>query len=198
MLDLLKFGYIRLTNRVLFPQVNAHSNARGQTVVKSSPAQMSSRVTTARTPARSASTAPCVTSASWGATTWRNMPADTQASIPACSRAPVWPRGAAAPCPCLPLTLETRVLQGCDTPTPCCADKRIIQLHTLAPEVARPQAVFAFPKITHQPSNHYLNAPLLGKTCPTVNGNSFEPESNFLFRFLRWLIDIYSGISDSF
>lgn len=109
LLELLKF-YSRLTNGVLLPQVNAHLNVRGQTAVKSSPAQTSSRATTARTQVRSASPAPCVTSASWGATTWRNMPAATQASTPACCRAPVWPRGAAAPCPCLPLTLETRVL----------------------------------------------------------------------------------------
>lgn len=97
----------------VFPQVSAPSSAPGQTVARSSRVQTSWRVTTAHTRGRSASTARCVTSASWGATTWLNMPGDTQASIPACCRAPVLPRDAAAPCPCPPLTLETRAL-GCE------------------------------------------------------------------------------------
>lgn len=78
---------------------------------------MSWRVTTAHTRARSASTVQCVTSASSGATTWLNMPGDTQASIPACFRAPVQPRDAATPCPCPRLTLETKALLGCETNT---------------------------------------------------------------------------------
>lgn len=43
------------------------------------------------------------------------MPEDTQASIPACSRAPAQPRDAVALCPCRPLTLETKALSGCET-----------------------------------------------------------------------------------
>lgn len=99
----------------VFPQVSAPSSAPGRTVARSSPAQTSWRATTAHTPARSASTARCATSVSWGATTWLNTPDDTQASTPACCRAPARPRDAAAPCRCLPPTLETRALQGCET-----------------------------------------------------------------------------------
>lgn len=98
----------------VFPQASAPSNVPGPTVARSSPGQTSWRVTTARTRARSASTAHCVTSASWGATTWQNTPGDMRASIPACCRAPVQPRDAAAPRRCLPLTLETGVLPGCE------------------------------------------------------------------------------------
>lgn len=118
----------------VFPQANVHLNVRGQTAGRSSPAPMSWRVTTARTRARSASTAPCVTSASWGATTWPNTPAVTQASIPACSRAPAWPRGAAAPCPCLPLTPEAGVLSACETHTHVlCTHKQMMEVDGVDP-----------------------------------------------------------------
>lgn len=98
----------------VFPQVNAPLSAPGPSVVRSSPAQMNWHVTIAHTRARSASTVQCVTSASWGATTWLNMPGDMQASIPACSKAQVLQRGAGAPC-LSPVILVTRALLGCES-----------------------------------------------------------------------------------
>lgn len=134
----------------VFPQVSAPSSVPGQTVARSSPDQTSWRVTTAHTRARSDSTARCVTSASWGATTWLNMPGDTQASIPACSRAPARPRDAAAQCPCPPLTLETRALLGCEAHPH--AVHINIQVHIVDPEAyayidAPTCVVFTFTKI---------------------------------------------------
>lgn len=102
-------------NWVCFPQVSAPLSVPGQAAARSSPDRTSSPVTIARTQAKSASTVRCVTSASWGATTWRNTPGDIQAFIPACSRAPARPREGVAPCPCPPLILETEAPPGCET-----------------------------------------------------------------------------------
>lgn len=99
----------------VFPQVSVRSSVPGQTVARSSPDQTSWRVTTARTRERNVSTVQCVTSASWGATTLLNMPGDTKASIPACSRVPAQLRDAVALYPYRPLTLETKALLGCET-----------------------------------------------------------------------------------
>lgn len=70
---------------------------------------MSWLATTGLTLERSASTAPSVTSASWGVTISPNMLGDMQASIPACSRAQGWHKGNAAQCLHPRLSLETRV-----------------------------------------------------------------------------------------
>lgn len=107
------------TVRYVFPQVSVRSSAPGPTVARSSHVLTSWPVTTAHTLARSVSTVQCVTSASWGATTWLNTPGDTQASIPACSRAPEQPNAAATLYPCLRLSLETKALLECEH-TQCC------------------------------------------------------------------------------
>lgn len=108
----------------VFPQGSAPSSVPGPTVARSSPGRTSWPATTARTRARSASTARCATSASWGATTWLNTPGGTRASSPACCRAPAQPRDAAAPRRCHPPTPETGAPPGCEAHPSYCTYKQ--------------------------------------------------------------------------